>query len=151
MAGSGSVLEEEGIVMEIRGDRVRVLTQRTGFCEPCPQEGSCQIGEGHTIVVEAKDPLGVRVGQRVRVVVQTRTFLRASFLAYGMPLLFLLGGVAVGYQLAQVLDLSRHADSLAAIGGLAALPFSLLVIRWYERRLQSGVGFWPMIVEIMQE
>ena len=98
----GEILEEEGVVLAVdpAGDsvaataRVRLLAGE--HCEGCPASSLCRPETGDRRIMEVADPVGVSVGDRVRVAVPGDAVMRASFLVYGLPLLLLLLGVWLG-------------------------------------------------------
>lgn len=150
MPGEG-YLQEEGVVVEVAGDRCKVQTERGNFCEACPGDAICSLGEAGGVVVVARDPLGVRVGQKVKVAVQARRVLHASMLAYGVPLVCLLLGVFVGYSVGKNVFLMRDVELSAAGGGVVSLALSLVGLRWVNRRVEKDISFWPVVIEVMRE
>jgi sigma-E factor negative regulatory protein RseC len=98
----GEILEEEGLVLAVEPAhddapaiaRVRLLAG--DHCEGCPAKSMCRPEAGDRRIMEVADPVGVVVGDRVRVSVPGGAVLKASFLVYGLPLLLLLLGVWLG-------------------------------------------------------
>jgi sigma-E factor negative regulatory protein RseC len=90
---------EEGVVIGLEGKRAVVLLTGTDQCEQCGLHDHCKPtgAAGRSLI--ATDPLGVRPGDRVQVIVQGKNVLLATVLLYGIPLLLLLVGIFVGLAL----------------------------------------------------
>lgn len=63
---------EEGIVIEVKGDRVFVKPQQSDRCEGCSTV-FCSTDDSGNLVIEAKDPIGVKVGQHFRLAIQEQS------------------------------------------------------------------------------
>jgi sigma-E factor negative regulatory protein RseC len=146
------MIEEIGTVVELRGKHgAMVLCQKSNMCEHCATSGACHIGDnGRERVVEAHNPLGAAVGDRVRVAVSTRSFLQSSFLLYIVPLIALVVGAVIGRLVGERLQGGPDPDLLSAIFGVFFLVGSFLVIRVGSRVL-SPEAFRPQIVAILDE
>lgn len=127
----GEILEEEGVVLAVEPAhdelpavaRVRLVAGE--HCEGCPASSVCRPDQGDRRIMEVADPVGVAVGDRVRVCVPGGAVLRASFLVYGLPLLLLLLGVWLGTLIWSPAVALRDLWSFllgAALAG-AAVPF----------------------------
>lgn len=141
MGGLNEVLYEEGIVVGLAGTtaggsaRVRVQLAAGDHCEACPSRGLCRPErDPEARVLEVADPVGVALGDRVRVAVPGGAVLRASFLVYGLPLLLLLLGVAAGFRIWPADAAMRDLWSFLLGAGLAAAGVPLVV------RLTRGGG-----------
>ncbi len=139
----GENLEEEGVVLAVEpaaadapaSARVRLLAGE--HCEGCPASAMCRPETGDRRIMEVADPLGVAVGDRVRVTVPGGAVLRASFLVYGLPLLLLLLGVWLGTRIWAPEVALRDLWSFLLGAGMAgaAVP---LVKRTVERTETAG-------------
>ena len=146
------MIEEIGSVVELKGKQIAVvLCQKSSFCQHCASMQSCQVGsDNRSMLVEAHNPLGAEVGDRVKVVTSSKTFLQSSFLLYIVPLLFLLVGAVSGRTIGSVLGNGLNPDLLAAIIGVAFLAASFLVIRVGSRAIPREATM-PRVAEILQE
>lgn len=146
------MIEEIGKVVELKSKLVAVvLCQRSSFCEHCASMQSCQMGsDERSMLVEVQNALGAEVGDRVRLVTSSRTFLQSSFLLYIVPLLFLVAGAVCGQLLGGFLHLGLDSDLLSAILGVAFLAMSFVLIRVGSRAIPREATM-PRVVEILQE
>ena len=92
------MISETGSVVELKGKQVAVvLCKKSSFCRHCASMESCQVGDDNrTMVVEALNAIGAKVGDKVRIVTSSRSFLQSSFLLYIVPLLSLIVGGILG-------------------------------------------------------
>lgn len=148
----GETLLEEGLVLSAHpGERgpgtaqVRLLAG--DHCEACPAQGVCRPGDNEARTLEVSDPLGARPGDRVRIRVLGSAVLRASFLLYGLPLLLLLAGVAIG---AKLWPTGTARGDLLSFGlGAALAAAAAPLVAWLARRMDRERALDPEIVEIL--
>lgn len=136
---------EAGIVVQATGQRATVRLERHSACAEC---GICHklAHEPRLMLLDAHNVAGASPGDLVRVSVPDIGVVRASFWAYGVPMIgAVLGGVA-GWLAFAALGLSGEAG--AAVGGVGMLVAAFGVVSRYDRRLRSG---WrgPEVVEII--
>jgi len=120
---------ENGIVTALTGAKATVALPPKESCGGC---GKCSLGkEGKEMLIEAENPVGAEKGDRVAVEIPSRDPLLAAFIIFGLPLLGLLGGAALGYLF---FPADKPAGNLAAVAlGLAGLAAVFLLVRRSER------------------
>ena len=147
------VLFEEGVVLaaleseEGRPARVRVRLLAGDHCEGCPASGMCRPQHDDQRVLEVVDAVGVEVGDRVRVAVPGGAVLRASFLIYGLPLLLLLAGVALGHLIWPATDATRELWSFVLGAGLAAAAVPVVARLARDTEAAGGALLEPRVAE----
>jgi sigma-E factor negative regulatory protein RseC len=146
------MVEEYGNIVELKGKEIAVvLCEKSSFCKNCASMESCQVGDDNrSKLVEALNMLGADVGDRVKLVVSTKTFLQSSFLLYIVPLIALVFGGALGQWLGGVLQGGPDANLLSAILGTAFLVGSFFVIRVGSRAIPKET-YMPRIVAVVSE
>ena len=115
-----------------------VCFQRPEACQSC---GACA---GHQHETLAWIPGDAPVGSRVEVEMPDQQVVKASLLAYVLPLLLLLAGLFAGMRLFQ----SEIAGAALGIG-LMALSYGLL--RLAEKRMGKKRKWQPRIVAVQKE
>jgi len=115
------MIETKAVVVRVGEGKVWVrLLEHHGGCGRCNEPGGCQslrlaeIFRGSERTFEIEDSSGLRVDERVRVVIDDGVPLRAALASYGLGTALALGGAALGAWLAP----AARAD-LAALSGLA--------------------------------
>ena len=86
-----------GTVKEIRGEYIEVVAPREAECSSCSLRGSCgnnSLRGGQAILV--KNTVNAQVGDYVEFEFNESELNRAFFIAYGIPLISIVVGVAVG-------------------------------------------------------
>jgi len=146
------MVEEFGSIVELKGREVAVvLCEKTTFCQNCASMEGCQVGDDNkSKLVEALNTLGAEVGDRVKLVVSSKTFLQSSFLLYIVPLIALIVGAVCGQWLGSALEGGPDPNLLAAVFGTAFMVASFFVIRLGSRAIPKE-SFMPRIVAIVPE
>lgn len=73
--------EQVGVVLEVSGSMAKVKATRHSDCENC---GACPGNQA--MVLEARNPVGAKPGQRVAFEVKEVNMLKAAFIVYMLPL-----------------------------------------------------------------
>ena len=146
------MIEESGTVVEIKGKQVAVvMCKRNSACDHCPSSGACQMGDdSETMLVDAFNAIGAKIGDRVKVVTSTKHFLQSSFMLYIVPIIGLLIGALIGQELAERMGLGIDPSLLSAIFGVTFLAATFIGIKIGTRALKREV-FMPRIVEIQSK
>jgi sigma-E factor negative regulatory protein RseC len=146
------MLEEHGSVIELKGKYIAVVLCKKGsFCKHCAAMDTCKMGaDNKSMMVEAHNVIGAAVGDKVKLVTSSKSFLQSSFLLYIVPLIALLVGAILGFEVGQNLQNGPDPNLLAAIIGTAFLVGSFLVIRVGSRAIPPE-NFMPRITEIIPE
>jgi sigma-E factor negative regulatory protein RseC len=117
-----------------------------GACTP----GSCAFGGAEELLLEAENPVGALVGQRVTLALEAGAILKASLLAYGVPILAAMLGGAAGGGYGAWFAPQQDAELLAfAFGGMAFVA-AFLGVRAYDRRPGRPKEFRPRIVKVIE-
>ena len=131
MLRSGKVVAAENGVLEVCFERP----------EACAHCGACAGQKNETFV---KIPGSVPVGRWLDVDMPEGQVLKASMLAYVMPLLLLLGGIALGSVLFQQ-------EVLWAMTGVVFMGVSWLALRLIEKKMKQRDVWQPKVVNVYEE
>jgi len=134
--------QQEGIVIETRGDMARVKTSRHNDCENC---GACPGNSA--IVLDARNPLDAKIGQRVVIEIQEVNMLKAAFIVYVLPLLAAFAGAMTGGWLAA--KTGYEATWFQLVGGFIFFAFAVFYIKVFDRASRSDVAMQPIIIRIL--
>ncbi|WP_309249433.1 SoxR reducing system RseC family protein [Clostridium estertheticum] len=94
--------EEEGIIIEIYENNIaKVKVGRHNECKNC---GACQ-GD-NSVVIEAKNPIGAKTGQKISFQMKDTNMLMAAFVVYIVPLVAVVLGILIGQVIAAKLGYS---------------------------------------------
>lgn len=147
-------MEQFGEVISVKDKMALVRVRRHSACRDC---GRCGMGiaggEPVDPEIEVRNPIGARVGEVVRISMDTRQLLAASFLMYLLPVIGLILGIALGQW--AVLELELAAGRGADLAGLGFGLFIMVLIYAFARRRGSKMAassrFKPVAVAVVQE
>ena len=101
------MIEEEAIVIDQNGEFAEVDIIRTKPCGLCGKTQGCgnsiwgKVFSFQKRKIKIQNKINAKVGEKVKLVIEENYLLKASLLLYGLPLLFLFGGmIASEYILA---------------------------------------------------
>ncbi len=138
---------EIGRVIEVCAGSARVEISQSSLCAHCEVASSCVPGTAGKRIVKVLDPLGISVGQRVRIELSSAKLLWASFLAYLVPLLFLFAGAILGFYSAR----STMRELWGGMGAIAGLTAGLLISRLLGQYLGRRGKLAPTITAVIAE
>jgi sigma-E factor negative regulatory protein RseC len=142
------MIEEEGIVKEVRGKKALVLTDRKAQCSHCTARGFCEmLGGGKEMLSEALNPIGARAEDVVKIGVPAGTVTKASLVVYMIPAVGIVGGAAFGYYMGKLYELHRDLSTL--IGSLVGIGISLIFVRLLSNVLSKRPSYQLEIIKII--
>ena len=134
--------EQEGIVLEIAGDMAKVKASRHSDCDNC---GACP--GNMAIIVEMRNPVGARPGQRVVFEVKQVGMLQAAFVVYVLPLLAVVAGAFAGDYAAG--KYGGEALWYQLGGGFAAFVIAIAYVKFFDRNARNSEKMQPVIIRIL--
>lgn len=131
-------MERMGEVTAVRGDSLEITFCRPADCEKC---GACH-GSRAQMKITVKGE--AQVGDLAVVEMPASSVVKASMLAYVLPLAGLLAGVAAGSLLFPVQE-----STAGVIGGALGLAAALGVVAVTEKKRRSDPAWTPKLLRIM--
>ncbi|MDZ7317322.1 MAG: SoxR reducing system RseC family protein [candidate division KSB1 bacterium] len=119
-------MKEIGIIVQVDDGRAVVQINRSENCGSCT---ACQAFGENVMRVEAANPIGGRVGDRVQVVIEPRRVVKSAALVFLLPLVFMVGGYFVGAAL-----WSAHREPGGIIGATLGLSMAFSLLRLIDHR-----------------
>lgn len=150
------MIEEFGVVVSVQGEMALVEGQRHSACGGCVVNGACGTSlisryfGRKPLLLRAHNGIGAAPGDRVVLGVPEDALLEASFMAYLVPLLAMIGGGIAGDQIA-VLLAPANAQALSVLCGLAALVAALWWLGKVSRAKASDERYRPRILRLALE
>jgi sigma-E factor negative regulatory protein RseC len=142
------MITEEGIVVEVKPNGALIRPDRTARCEGCVPQFCLSDQEGK-LILEARDEVGVRVGQRVRVAIPDDALAWGGFVLYGLPLIGLVTGAVIGKTAAALLGWNAFSDGLAVVCSLLFMLGVFVWVKRYSRRIEKGQRLRPMVIQVL--
>lgn len=131
------------VVRALDGDDAIVEVEQGG-CGRCHEKGGCggqhltQMLCARPKTYRAHNPEKLAVGENVTVAITAGAVRRSANLAYGLPILGVIGGAMLGQQVGS--------NPGAIMGGLAGLFGAWLFVRWKTRPATGNSDSRPYIV-----
>jgi len=142
------VATEQGIVTKTDSRAAWVKTIKTGACEGCSARGSCHsLGNSAEMEVEAINEAGAQVGDRIVLLFETGSLLKATFLLYVFPILLLIAGAALGQEIAPYIDFNP--SGLSALTGFSFFIAAVLIVKVRANKMALKKEYRPKIVKIL--
>lgn len=138
-------MREVGQVVQITGEYAVVNVKRKSMCGSCC---ACELGSSKKPEVDIKGQklVDCKVGDYVYIEMSAPDMLRASAIAYGIPLLALLFGIVISYFVMK--DRGGSSELISFLTGLLFMAVSFLVIHKYDNRLKDSKVYEPRIVDL---
>jgi sigma-E factor negative regulatory protein RseC len=92
---------------------------------------------------------GADVGQRVKVVMKTYTYVKGTLLIYAFPVIALFAGAILGKIYLPSYINRLDSEMLSAIGGFFAFIVSLLVVKLFMSSMNNKTEYKSVIKEII--
>jgi sigma-E factor negative regulatory protein RseC len=134
-------LYEEGIVKEAYHGIATIVISNSDQCEECTAKVYCKPGSANERSLTAKDPFGVKMGDKVRVSIRGNQILKVSFLVYGIPLLLILAGLFVGMQFFQ-----SNKEILSSLSALILVSIYISIILLIDKKRKHETRTYPEII-----
>ena len=140
------MIREEGIVEEIRKNTAVIKIMRSSSCKHCADKDSCSVAD-RNMIIEVKNSLNAKEGDRVEVSVPEGTFVKLSLMVYIFPVISLMAGAVLGNFLSTILDTDPSAT--AAIAAALFLAVSFLFLKVLENKKGTGEKYSPRMTRIV--
>lgn len=143
-------MDQTGKVMEVyKNNKAKILMRKHSACGDC---GACQHGkENMDINIIALNEIDAKVGEFVEVNMETQNVLSAAFIAYVIPLIVLIIGVAGGSFLLGKIGFNGNIEIYSIFIGLFGMAITFIMIKLYENQLNNDKRYMPSISRIIKE
>lgn len=138
MSEQGEV-RQTGVVILDKGKTAVVRFQKSDACGHC---NACFRLGGTEADVEIENSLHAKEGDVVVIELHGKSVFKASLIVYGIPLIGLIAGAALG---------STVGDLYAALGAVLFAAGSFFILRALEPRFSRMKEFKPRMVEILDQ
>lgn len=136
--------QQEGMVLEVSGRMAKVKASRHNDCENC---GACPGNSA--MVLDARNSVGAKPGQRVLVEIKEINMLKAAFTVYILPLVAAFAGAIIGDFIGRFLGFEELISRL--IGGSGMTLLSIWYIKYYDNSARMDDKMQPTIIQIISE
>ncbi len=144
-------MNQQGFIIDIVDSRTaKMIMQRHSACASC---GKCTklSSECQDLVVEVDNSIGAKKGDHVEVSMESVNVLKATMLAYLVPLMFLLVGTILTYYILNLIEFSGPIEPISGIVGLICTCISYLLLRKNDNKFKESRQYIPKITRIIEE
>ncbi|MGD8991857.1 MAG: SoxR reducing system RseC family protein [Desulfobacterales bacterium] len=139
---------EQGIVLRTDSKAAWVKTTRSSACKGCTAKNSCHaLGKSQDVEVKAINIAGAKTGDRIVLSFETRSLLKATFLIYVFPIIFLLIGAVCGQMLAAFT--SMNPSALSVLLGFAFFFAALGIMKARANKMAAQNSYQPKVTKIL--
>lgn len=133
-----------GIVQKLEGEYAIVQIERQDMCGDCH---ACDaVHQAKECALKCMNNVQSQVGDLVEISLDNESFLKATYIVYGVPLAGLLGGVFIGFITAQLMG-NINAELLMILGAIAGIVVAYRVINNRDKK-NKYKKMLPHIIEI---
>lgn len=136
---------ETGKVIAVLDSKAEVEIIKAEHCSGCSAKSICNVNDGVRNVI-AKDPIGVSIGDKVRLSIQGTDLVKMSVLFYGIPLIILIIGIFIGFHFFDQSDIKEFYSFMLSIILIIIYYFAY----YFFQKRNSKKELLPIIVEILQ-
>jgi sigma-E factor negative regulatory protein RseC len=141
-------VEEVGVIKGIEGIMAVVSIPRKSACEGCSL-GICKPDEQY-MEIKALNPVHANIGQKVKIVMKSHTYLKGSLIVYGIPALALITGAVIGKEVISPYSVRLDPDIVSAVTGFIAFAVSFIAVKLWSSRAGENIEARPVIEEIIE-
>ena len=105
-------MKEQGKVVEVAGNLAKVELPSSPACQSCR---ACERGTQGTMIAEANNSLGAKVGDKVEMEIPSPRVMGASIIIFVLPLIGLMLGYFAGAQISQTTGIWSGVLTMMAI------------------------------------
>jgi len=133
-------MREEARVIKIEGNLAQLEIERKSACRTC---GLCSLRGKDTMIAEADNSIGAKVGEIVRIEIPSSIILKGAILFYILPLVALILGMALGIKI------TKHQTG-SLILGFSLFIFSYILIWLHGKKRKAQNIYRPKITRIIK-
>lgn len=144
-------MNQQGFIIDIVDSRTaKMIMQRHSACASC---GKCSklSSECQDLVVEVDNSIGAKKGDHVEVSMESVRVLKATLLAYLVPLVFLLVGTILTYYILELIKFSGPTEVISGVVGLICTFISYLLLRKNDDKFKQSRQYIPKVTRIIEE
>ena len=139
---------EHGVVLRTDSKAAWVKTTRSSACQGCTARNSCHtLGNNQEMEVKALNLVGARAGDRIVLSFETKSLLKATFLIYVFPIIFLVVSALFGQMLAPFISVNPSA--LSVLMGFSGFFAALLIMKTRANKMAAKNAYQPKITKIL--
>ena len=138
---------ETGVIEGILDKKVLVRVRKSSACENCETRDACHVVGDKDMMIEVANDIQAEEGDHVEISVPTRSLMKISLLVYILPIAALIVGALIGESWSHFFHIRSASASI--LGGGIALGITFLVLKWFNRSVESKPEYHPRMTRIL--
>lgn len=126
-------MEQQGLVIKEIGDYVEILVMREAACGSGCDSCNSKCSEAKPLIVKTINTIELKIGEKVRIEMNSKSVLQYFLVVYGIPLVLLLTGIVFGVSLFQKYQIDQ-AELYGLIFGIVFMCLSYLIIKNIDKK-----------------
>lgn len=141
-------MTEVGYITSVNGKYASVVFKRKSGCgDNC---ATCKAAcSASAITTEIENTAGGKVGDKVKVEMEQKTFNKMLALVYVFPLIMMICGIAIGIKVFSQAGYSNY-EMLSFLLGVVALVISYTILHFFNKKTAKKNNYSLKIVEILK-
>ena len=143
-------MNQQGFIVDVIDEKTaKLMMQRHSACASC---GKCTklSSECQDLVVEVDNSIGAKIGDHVEVSMESVKVIKATVLAYALPLLFLLMGTICTYYILELIKYEGPIELISGLAGIVCTLISYLILNKNDKKFKESREYLPKITRIIE-
>jgi positive regulator of sigma E activity len=133
-------MEETGKVIKTNKNKATVLISLPDSCDSCEFSKFCRVDKNGREII-CRNEKGAKEGDIVQIGTRKRNLFIATFLNFGLPLFFLIGGVLLGKKI-------WSTDFAGFLLGIGLMFLYFFVFVFVDKKILKSGSLLPEIVSV---
>lgn len=141
-------MNQQGYIIEIVDDKTAKLKmQRHSACASC---GKCVTSsEKKDIIVEVDNSIGAKIGDHVEVNMETVNVLKATAIAYLIPLVALLVGTIGTYYALEAMGIGANIEVISGAVGILLMLITFFMLKKNDKKFRDSKEYIPIVTKVL--
>lgn len=142
-------MNQQGYIIEVIDKKTSKLKmQRHSACASC---GKCVTSsEKKDIIVEVDNSIGALVGDHVEVNMESINVLKATAIAYIIPLVALLIGTIGTYFILQMMGVTSGIEGISGGVGIGSTLLSFWILKNNDKKFRDSKEYIPIVTKVLR-
>ena len=143
------MIEEEGIIIQVKGKTAVIKAERTSSCDSCSSRDTCVAGSGKEMLIEADNPVDAKPGERVIFTIGRGSVIKAGLILYLVPVVSLIIGAVLGATVGKAYFPSQNPDLVSGVTALIFLALTFIGLKAYSKAIEKRRDFRPHVLKVV--
>lgn len=131
-------MRETGTIIDIKDRDAQIIIERKSSCGNC---GVCKFGDEDKLLIEVPNTLKAEIGDIIELEMETKDVLKASAMAYLIPLFGLVLGIIIGITLGSQMT--------AALTGIGMTAVGFVIVGVIDKKISNKGAYYPSMINII--